>query len=49
MVLDVKELDPNEFRQPEGICFSPSGDMFISSEGQGGKGYILEFELHEKE
>jgi uncharacterized protein YjiK len=47
-VLDVKELDPKEFRQPEGICFSPAGDMFISNEGQGGKGYILEFDFHEK-
>ncbi len=45
-VLDVKELDPKIFRQPEGICFSPDGDMFISSEGQGGKGYILKFTYH---
>ena len=47
-VLDVKELDPKEFRQPEGICFSPAGDMYISNEGQGGNGYILEFDFHEK-
>lgn len=45
-VLDVKELDPKTFRQPEGICFSPAGDLFISNEGQGGKGYILKFEFH---
>jgi len=45
-VQDVKELDPKIFRQPEGICFSPNGDMFISNEGQGGKGYILKFEIH---
>lgn len=45
-VLDVKELDPKIFRQPEGICFSPTGDMFISNEGQGGKGYILKFKPH---
>jgi len=45
-VQDVRELDPNMFRQPEGICFSPTGDMFISNEGQGGKGYILKFEVH---
>ena len=45
-VLDVKELDPKLFRQPEGICFSPTGDMFISNEGQGGKGYILKFNYH---
>ena len=47
-VLDVKELDPKLFRQPEGICFSPAGDMFISNEGQGGKGYILKFGFHEE-
>ena len=45
-VQDVKELNPVKFRQPEGICFSPSGDMYISNEGQGGKGYILKFEFH---
>jgi uncharacterized protein YjiK len=47
-VLDVKELDPVIFRQPEGICFSPEGDMYISNEGQGGKGYVLKFKLHER-
>ncbi|MFK7951679.1 MAG: SdiA-regulated domain-containing protein [Ekhidna sp.] len=29
--------------QPEGLCFSPSGDMYISSEGEGDRGYILKF------
>jgi hypothetical protein len=47
-VLDVKEFDPAIFRQPEGICFSPEGDMYISNEGQGGKGYVLKFKLHER-
>ena len=47
-VLDVKELDPKIFRQPEGICFSPTGDLYISNEGQGGKGYILKFNPHDK-
>jgi uncharacterized protein YjiK len=47
-VLDVKELDPKIFRQPEGICFSPGGDLFISNEGKGGKGYILKFKPHDK-
>jgi len=47
-VQNVVELDPKIFRQPEGICFSPSGDMFISNEGKGGKGYILKFEIHAK-
>jgi uncharacterized protein YjiK len=45
-VLDVRELDEKLFRQPEGICFSPGGDLFISNEGQGGKGYILKFTIH---
>lgn len=45
-IKDVRELDPFLFRQPEGICFSPSGDMYISNEGKGGKGYILKFTFH---
>ena len=44
-IRDIKELDPEIFLQPEGICFSPEGNMFISSEGKGEKGYILKFEL----
>jgi uncharacterized protein YjiK len=42
-ILGVQSLDPNLFRQPEGICFSPEGDLFISNEGRGGKGYVLKF------
>jgi len=42
-VLHVEDLDAKTFRQPEGICFSPDGDMFISNEGNGGKGTILRF------
>ncbi|MFY0626407.1 MAG: SdiA-regulated domain-containing protein [Reichenbachiella sp.] len=38
-------LDPRLLGQPEGICFAPNGDMFISSEGQGDKGYILKFDM----
>jgi sugar lactone lactonase YvrE len=48
-VQNVEELDPKLFRQPEGICFSPKGDMFISNEGQGGKGYIVKFKIHAKQ
>jgi len=40
---DLIPLDPKLFVQPEGICFAPNGDLFISSEGRGKKGYILKF------
>jgi uncharacterized protein YjiK len=43
LILGFHALDPNLFRQPEGICFSPEGDLYISNEGRGGKGYILKF------
>ena len=38
-------LNPKTFVQPEGICFTPNGDLFIASEGKDGEGYILEFEM----
>jgi len=41
---DLIPLDPKIFRQPEGICFSPNGDLYISSEGKGKSGYILKFD-----
>ena len=31
--------------QLEGIAFSPKGDLYISSEGEGDKGYILKYEM----
>ena len=37
------ELDPETFVQPEGICFTPNGDLYISSEGTDANGYILKF------
>ncbi len=42
-ILYSEPLDPKLFRQPEGICFAPNGDLFIASEGDGKKGYILRF------
>ena len=38
-------ISPRLLGQPEGICFAPNGDMFISSEGEGDKGYILKFDM----
>ena len=34
--------------QPEGLTFSPDGDMYISSEGEGDRGYILKFEMQKR-
>lgn len=38
-------LDPAEFSQPEGICFSPTGRFFISNESLGGPANIIELKL----
>ena len=40
----IKALHPltgSAFEQPEGITFSPSGEMYISNEGGKGQGNIL--------
>ncbi len=43
-VIEVAKLDPDIFRQPEGICFSPDGQtLFISNEGRNKKGNVLIF------
>jgi len=44
---DLVELNDKLFRQPEGICFAPSGDLYISSEGENKKGYILKFDYNQ--
>ena len=47
-MLAMIKLSPMIFQQPEGICFSPEGKLFIASEGAGRGGIILEFELRNK-
>lgn len=42
-IIYSEPLDPKLYRQPEGICFAPNGDLYIASEGDGKKGYILKF------
>lgn len=39
----ILPLDKNIFRQPEGICFSPAGDLYISNEGINDRSNILKF------
>jgi DNA-binding beta-propeller fold protein YncE len=43
---DVKQIEllkEKTFRQPEGITFNAAGDLFISSEGRGGKAVVVTF------
>ncbi len=47
-IITFAELPRKKFKQPEGICFSPDGDLFISNEGRGGNGNILHFKYKPK-
>lgn len=42
-IIEFIEMDKQLFIQPEGICFSENGDLFISNEGKNGTGTILKF------
>jgi SdiA-regulated len=42
-VKQVYKLSKAAFRQPEGICFSANGDMYISNEAQDATANILQF------
>ncbi len=43
-LLAITKLSTMVFPQPEGICFSPDGVLYIANEGAGGAGTILMFE-----
>ena len=40
------KLDPEIFKQPEGLTFAPNGDLYISNEGGDGIATILRFVYH---
>jgi uncharacterized protein YjiK len=40
---EVVKLDKHIFYQPEGMCFSPQGQLFISSEGGENRGRLFTF------
>lgn len=39
-------LNPADFLQPEGICFSPSGRIFIANEAKGGDASLVEVKFN---
>ncbi len=44
MLISFQFIDENLMSQPEGICFSPGGTLYITSEGKGGNpGKLFEF------
>jgi uncharacterized protein YjiK len=48
-VKEVYPLDPKIYKQPEGITFTPSGDLLISNEaGESGNANILIFKPKKK-
>lgn len=47
-IIGTLPISPRILSQPEGICFSPKGDLYISSEGEGDRGYILKFKMKTK-
>lgn len=45
-IIESHPIEPKILNQPEGICFSADGTMYISSEGNDGPGIILKFGMN---
>jgi len=45
-ILHVQLLDKRKFVQPEGICFDPAGNLYISNEGKAAHAKILTFQYN---
>ncbi|MEI7801030.1 MAG: SdiA-regulated domain-containing protein, partial [Bacteroidota bacterium] len=46
-IIEMDDLDPEIFKQPEGITFDELGNMYISDEGKNGKANILRFNFNQ--
>ncbi len=42
-ILAMIALDTTKFRQPEGICFDPEGNLYISNEGKESRANLMKF------
>jgi uncharacterized protein YjiK len=42
-ILAMIALDTAKFRQPEGICFDPQGNLYISNEGKDSRANLMKF------
>ncbi len=47
-IMATYPIAPRILHQPEGISFASNGDLYLSSEGEGDKGYILKFIMKTK-
>jgi uncharacterized protein YjiK len=48
-LIGLQPLNTRLFKQPEGLCFSPKGDLYISNEGVSGAGNVLLFKQQPNE
>ena len=46
-IIHIEKLEKEIHEQPEGLCFDPEGNLYISNEGRSGKGVIYKFKPHQ--